>query len=111
MEVTVEAELEAMDFLASIDRMYSNRVWGFLTESGTTYAIVQDGAGGIKAVRSTDKVEKKGALTMCLHGYHFTEGTNLSLVYKGYRISIEGFCLTYDEHIRISTSPVVKVFH
>ena len=111
MTVTVEAELDAIDFIISVKDSYrEDRVWGFLTHSGTCYAVVQN-EGGIVAVRSTDKMEVHGKLVSWLHGHHFCKNITLGSICKGDRATIEGFCHTYDEVVRISTSPVVKIFY
>ena len=107
----LEAMIDAVDFLDSIKNSYTNaRVWGFLTHSGTTYAVVQN-EDGIVAVRSTDKSEVHGKLVLSLHGYHFCRDITLGSIRKGNRATIEGFCLTYDKVVRISTSPVVQMFY
>ena len=107
----LEAMIDAVDFLDSIKNSYpSARVWGFLTYSGTTYAVVQD-EDGIVAVRSTDKSEVHGKLVLSLHGYHFCRDIILGSIRKGDRATIEGFCLTHDKMMTISTSPVVHFFY
>ena len=106
-----EALLEAEDFFNSIKKScLGAHVWGFGTESGTIYAVVQN-QDGIVAVRSTDKSEVHGNLTLSLQGYHFCRDITLGSIRKGDRATIEGFCLTYDKVMRISTSPVVYMLY
>ena len=107
----LEAMMDAVDFLDSIKNSYPEaRVWGFLTESGTTYAVVQN-EDGIVAVRSTDKSEVHGKLVLSLQGYHFCKNITLGSIRKGDRATIEGWCLTHDRVVRISTSPLVEMFY
>ena len=103
--------MDAVDFLDSIKNSYpSARVWGFLTYSGTTYAVVQD-EDGIVAVRSSDKNEVHGELVITLRGHHFTKDIILGSIRKDERAIIQGFCGTYNKVMTISTSPVVHFFY
>jgi hypothetical protein len=111
-DTLLESLIEAEEFFDSIKKSYpaGARVWGFLTESGTIYAVVQN-QDGIVAVRSTDKSEVHGKLVLSLQGYHLCKNITLGSIRKGDRATIEGYCLTYDRVVRISTSPLVHMLY
>jgi hypothetical protein len=72
----------------------------FLTESGTTYVVVEND-GKIKSIESW-KNGRPG-------DYHFVNCT-IGEVNLWNRVTIEGWCVVNQEEIRISTSAVVEIF-